>query len=133
MSQENVEAVRRGLDAINRRDIETVLELCDPEVELRPSLVGGVEQTTFVGREGYRRWFEQQFETYDHVSFEPHDVRAVHDQVVALYTLRIRGAQSGVELESAGAAVFTFRSGRLTRQVGYQNQSDALEAVGLRE
>ena len=133
MSQENVELARRGFEAINRRDIETVLELCDPAIELRPSLVGGVEQTTFVGREGYRKWFEQQFETYDYVSFEPHDIRAVGDQVVALYTTRIRGAQSGLELESPGATVFTIKAGRVVKQVGFQNQTDALEAVGLSE
>ena len=92
--------------------------------------MGGIEGTSYRGREGYRRWFEQQFETYDHVSFEPHDFRAVGDQVVVLYTTRVRGAQSGIALESEGGTVFTIRDGLLVRQVGYQRPEDALAAVG---
>src|SRR5687768_11088695 len=100
MSQENVEMVRRGFDAINRGDIDTVLAMTDPDVELLPSLVGGIEGTTYRGLAGYRSWFEQQLEAYDHISFEVHDIRAVGDQVVALYTTRVRGAHSGIELEA---------------------------------
>ncbi len=133
MSQENIELARRGFEAINRGDIDTVLELVHPRVELLPSLVGGVEQTRFHGREGYRTWFEQQFETYDHVSFELHAFRAVRDQVVALYTTRVRGRQSGIEFESPGATVLTFREGLVVRQVGYQDHEEALDAVGLQE
>ena len=131
MSEENIAIVRTGFEALNRRDIETVLGFCHPEVELVPSLVGGIEGTTFRGREGYRRWFEQQSEIYDEVIFDLQDIRAVADQVVALYDLRVRGAGSGVELESPRAAVFTIEEGQLTRQVGYESQADALRAVGL--
>lgn len=131
MSEENIALVRRGLEAINRRDIETVLSFCHPEVELVPSLVGGIEGTTFRGREGYRRWFEQQSELYDEVIFELRDIRAVGDQVVALYDVRVRGAGSGIELESPRAAVFTIEGAQLTRQIGYESQADALRAVGL--
>ena len=105
MSQENVELVRRGFDAIN----------------------------TYRGLEGYRSWFEQQRETYDHISSEVHDIRAVGDQVVALYTTRVRGAHSGIELEAAGGTVFTLRDGLVVRQAGYQRPVDALAAAGLAE
>ena len=131
MSEEAIALVRTGFEALNRRDVETVLGMCDPDVELMPSIVGGVEGTTFRGREGYRRWFEQQLEVYDEVIFEPYDIRAVGDRVIALYDVRVRGAGSGIELESRRAAVFTFAGGRLTRQVGYETPADALRAVGL--
>src|SRR6266487_586337 len=36
MSQENVELVRQGLDAVNRRDRAAWLALCDPELENIP-------------------------------------------------------------------------------------------------
>ena len=118
---------------MNRGDIDAMLAMADPNVELLPSLVGGVEGTTYRGRAGYRSWFEQQLETYDQISFELHDIRAVGDQVVALYTTRIRGARSGIELEARGGTVFTIQAGLLTRQVGYQSAADALAAVDLAE
>ena len=53
--------------------------------------------------------------------------------MVALYTTRIRGARSGIELEARGGTVFTIQAGLLTRQVGYQSAADALAAVDLAE
>ena len=43
MSQENVDAVRRFVDAYNRRDIEAMLEELDPEVEWHPAILALVE------------------------------------------------------------------------------------------
>jgi hypothetical protein len=36
MSEENVEIVRRGTDAFNRRDKAAFIALCDPQVENVP-------------------------------------------------------------------------------------------------
>ena len=44
MSQENVEAYKRGLDAFNRRDVEAMLQELDPEVVMHlalPAMFGG--------------------------------------------------------------------------------------------
>jgi ketosteroid isomerase-like protein len=133
VSQKNVEIVRRGVEALNQRDIEGVLETVHPDVELLPSIVGGIEQTRFRGFEGYRRWLKEQAEIFPDLSIELTDIRSVGDQVVAVYVTRVRGKGSGIVLESPGAGVFTFRDGLLVRQVGYQDPRDALEAVGLRE
>jgi hypothetical protein len=37
MSQENVEAFKRGSDAVNRRDVEALLADVDPAVEWHPA------------------------------------------------------------------------------------------------
>ncbi len=133
MSGENVETVRRGFHAVNRGDLDALLKELDPEIELTPSLVGGVEQTHFHGHEGYRAWFQQQLEIYDWVRFELASVRAVDDKVIAIYTTRVRARQSGIEFEAPGAAVFTFRAGRIVKQTGYQRPEEAVAAVGLTE
>ena len=33
MSPENVEIVRRGIEAVNRENLEALLDLCDPQIE----------------------------------------------------------------------------------------------------
>jgi ketosteroid isomerase-like protein len=43
MSQENVEIVRRALDAYRRGDVEELLSYVDPEGELRSAIIGGAE------------------------------------------------------------------------------------------
>jgi hypothetical protein len=50
MSQEDVEALRRALDASNRRDIESFLAMLDPEVEWHPGLAALLEGEATVYR-----------------------------------------------------------------------------------
>lgn len=131
MSAENIALVRRGLEAINAGDVDTVLELMHPEVVLAPSLVGGIEGTIFHGREGYRQWWEENSEIYDQTSFELYDIRAHGDAVAALYVTHVRGGQSGVVLEQPGGAAFWFKDGLVARQNGYRSHAEALAAIGL--
>jgi len=49
MSQENVEIVRRGIEAWNRGDMDAFRELHDPDAVLRP-VSDWPEQGPFVGR-----------------------------------------------------------------------------------
>ena len=128
---DNVAIVRGAFEALNRGDIEAVLRICDPQIELRPSLVGGIEKEVFRGREGYKRWFEEVFQVYDEVHFDVQDIRAIGDRVVGFYVTRIRGARSGIELEAPGATVITLRDGLATHQVGYGSREEALREVGL--
>jgi hypothetical protein len=56
MSQQNVEAFQRGLEAGDRRDVETLLQELDPGVEWHSALHAllGAEQTVFRGHDGVR-------------------------------------------------------------------------------
>ncbi len=133
MSRQNVELTRKWFDAFNRRDFDAMLAMCDQDVEVVPALVGGIENTCYKGLPGYRAWLDQQFELYDEMTFEVQEIRPVGNRVLALYTARVRGKESGVVLEAPWWGVATIESGRIVRQVGYRNRDEALEAVGLRE
>jgi hypothetical protein len=39
MPQENVEVVRRGIDAFNARDLDRFMEDCDPDIELHSRFI----------------------------------------------------------------------------------------------
>lgn len=50
------EAVARGfVEAFNRRDADSLVALCDPAIDWRPSLLVGARRT-YRGHEGIRRW-----------------------------------------------------------------------------
>ena len=70
MSEENVEVVRRQLDAANAGDMDAVRELLDAEVILRP-VEDWPERGPFVGREAVMPWYEQLREAFDMSAFEP--------------------------------------------------------------
>jgi ketosteroid isomerase-like protein len=135
MSQENVEAYRRFLDAYNRRDVEAMLKELDAEVEYHPVLpmmLGG-EATVYRGHEGVRRLFREVYDAFDEIHTEYSEVRDLGDRVVAIGRIRMRGKGSGAETESPAAVVIDFRHGKSIRIRTYLDPQEALEAAGLRE
>jgi ketosteroid isomerase-like protein len=135
MSQENVEAIRRGTDAYNRGDIDATLEELDPEVEWRPLLqvlVGG-EATVYRGHEGVRELFRDFDETFTELQAEQSEFRDLGEQVVAIGHIRARGRESGASTETAIVWLLEFRNGKAIRIREYLDPADALEAARLRE
>ena len=55
------------------------------------------------------------------------------DRVVSLLRLRAVGAGSGAVVERSDGIVWTFRDDKLFRVDYFNNQDEALEAVGLRD
>ena len=132
MWQENVEALRAGEDAMNRGDLEAVLERVDPEVVFEPlrAPVSGA----YHGLDGIRKFFADTADSFDRFRVEHPDMRDLgDDRVLAIGTMRARVRQGGVETEVASAGVATFRDGKLVRWKDYGDRAKALEAAGLSE
>ena len=54
MSQENVEIVRRSLEAYAAGNVEEMLRYVDPQGELHSAIIGGAEGKVFRGHDGFR-------------------------------------------------------------------------------
>ena len=68
MSQENVEIVTRWLDAYNRRDLETLRALHDPDVELDWSASPGVQAGVYRGIDAVLRVCTDGFDSWEEFS-----------------------------------------------------------------
>jgi ketosteroid isomerase-like protein len=134
MSEENVNAVRAFLDASMRRDMERVVELVDPNVELHGT-VGGVEEgRVYHGlAEVIREYDEVDGEAWEERRIEPEEFLGVDDNVVVMFHEFRRGKGSGVELELDTAAIYTMRDGRVARIQGFMDPAAAKRAAGLSE
>ncbi len=133
MSRENVELVRRALEAFPRGDMDEMLSYLDPEVEFHSAIVGGAEGNVYRGHDGFRRWFSDSFESFEELRNEWREFRDLGDRVLALGHLRARGRESGVEVDSPMGWVFTIRHGRAVKAEGFLSRDAALEAAGLEE
>ena len=132
MSQENVEIVLRGVDAMNRVDAEALIALCDPQFEMR--LVGAVgEPVSYVGAEGVFQFFRDMSESWADWGFEVEQARDLGEHVLITGRQRGRGRASGVEVDSPRACVLAFRDGAVTELCYFTEPAEALEAVGLAE
>ena len=136
MSQENVELVRRFLDAWNRRDLETIRALSDPAVEF-------VNSPTAV-EPGTRRGFDEgtavlraQWEILLDGRQEIDRVYDRGDEVIMLGRVSRRMPASEARIDDRVLTSFTIRDGKFSRfQVlgfGAAEVQEALEAVGLSE
>ena len=133
MSEENVEAFKRGVAAGNRRDIEAFLAELDPEVEYHAALpmVGG--DAVYRGHEGIRERLGEVWDVLAETEFEFPEIRDLGDRIVAVGRFRARGKGSGVEVEMPVAYVIEGRGPKAIRVRTYLDPKEALEAAGLSE
>jgi ketosteroid isomerase-like protein len=132
MSQENVEVLRRGYEALNHRDLDAAFEFAEPEFELQlPE--GGMNVGSFRGREAVTKLFQDYFEVFDSWHMEPEEFFDAGDQIVVFVHTPARGKGSGVDVEFRPAHVWTMRAGKATRLEIFPERQKALEAVGLSE
>jgi ketosteroid isomerase-like protein len=128
MSQENVEIVRRVFEALNREDLDALVEAYDPEVEIETLMLG-----TYHGPEGARQAIEEGRRTLRGWRLDPSELIEARDSVIAIAHIRGAGQHSGIALGDLMALLFTIRNGLIIRQRSFRSKEEALEAAGLRK
>jgi ketosteroid isomerase-like protein len=132
MSEENVEIVRRAIEAFNRMDFDVALQDAAPDATVDFSHSRGPDAGVYVGHDAIRRLWADMTEPFERHTMIPDDFIAHSAYVVVPITSRMTG-RGGIELEAKSAMVATLRDGRLVRWTMYQDKSEALRAVGLSE
>jgi ketosteroid isomerase-like protein len=129
MAEENVEAMRRMIEATDRKDFLAVLADLDDEVEIDDK---DIPEAT--GRDSYLAWIGRWDEAWESWHIEDVEIRTGDgDRVIALFAMVVKGRGSGVELRRADALVASFRGGKAVKVGYYNDQALALKAVGLEE
>ncbi len=128
MSEEQVETVRRFIDAGVRDDLEAMLACLHPEVEMLP--LRASTEGAFRGHEGWKRFRADTWSHYER--FEPrYELADLGDGVIAYGAILVRGMGSGVEMEVPSAGIFQFRDGLIVRWEDFGSKELALEMAGL--
>jgi ketosteroid isomerase-like protein len=132
LSQEDVNIARRGYEALAREDMETVLELIDPDVRVevhtgRPDLP---ETEVLRGHAGFLENLRLLDEVFEDVEVTPEEFIEVGENlVVPIYTAG-RGRASGIRVENRVTHIWTIRNGKATRFQVFPTKEQALEALG---
>jgi ketosteroid isomerase-like protein len=133
MSQENVEIVRRVLEAVAAGDRDRVIAFADPDCVVDATR-NVFNPATYVGIDGVRQLFAGMDQTWAEMQVEPHEFVDGGDLVVVIGRLVGKGKGSGVNVERFNGQVWTLRKGLVVRlEIGYTDREAALEAAGLRE
>lgn len=132
MSQENLEVVRRSLEAWNRRDEGTWIELLSRDAELDWSRSISPFKGVYRGRAEHEAFWEVFWLTFADVRIETHELIDAGTEVVVWNTAHMRGRE-GIEVVARSALVDTVHHGLITRLRLFQERAEALEALGLSE
>jgi uncharacterized protein len=136
MSQENVEAVRRGYELFAAGDLEALTGLFADDAALADAGGLGLADTApgvRYGPEGFLRATEEVLEAFDDYRVEAEDFIDAGEAVVVPVRISGRGRASGAMMETRLAHLWVFRSGKVIRGDVYRSTEEALEAVGPRE
>jgi ketosteroid isomerase-like protein len=133
MSQENVEFLRRGYEALHRGDLETFKALSrvrlDPEFVFHSVWDGRV----FKGFEGTQEWISDTREVWASYEQKLEEIVDLGENVVVVVRIAGRGGGSGVPVSQDLAVVWTFVGDKAVRARSFTSRAEALEAAGLRE
>jgi ketosteroid isomerase-like protein len=133
MSQDNVEIVRRAVQAFNERDFPAIESVYAEDVVLRH--IGGMDAligTEFRGRDAVVNSMREVIDTVGGRG-EIEMIREVSDRVVVILNAALMGTVSGVPVTMRFGQVYSFREGNISLIDSYYSADDALQAVGLEE
>jgi ketosteroid isomerase-like protein len=126
---DDLDTIRRGIDAYNRGDVEAMLDTTSEDVVMVPmrSLLEGGE---YRGHDGVRRFMADMDEDWVEREVEIDEIRELDDSLLVLGSFRAIG-QSGTEVRFPVAWHSQIRDGKLVRMTAYSDQETALSELGL--
>lgn len=131
MSLRNVEVIRAGFEALNRRDLDAAFARVAPDCEFDLSRAVGlnqgiydVEQWRGITREWLGAWESSHWEVHEYIDLGEH--------VITPVTNRLRG-RDGIEVEACVTWLWTLGEGVVKRLAYYPETGPALQAAGRSE
>ena len=131
MSPEDVEAVRSGYDAWSDGDLDALLAVCDPEVELLTSGAFPDLAPVYRGHDGMRTFWQSMRVPWQSFNLEPERIVEGGDCAVVAVRFRAQGKDSGVVTELRQGHAVWLKDGRIFKVSTRMSVDEALEAAGL--
>ena len=118
------------MEALNARDVEALIALCDPDAELHSALaaVGGA---VYRGHDGLRTWQREIDDAFEEVRAEPEVFFDLGEHTLAFYVQHVRGRQSGAKVAMPAAQVARWRDGLCVYFKVYARREDAVRDLGV--
>jgi ketosteroid isomerase-like protein len=111
--------VRRLFEAFAARDVASLLDIVDPEIEFfGPTATVLNEGRCYRGHDGMRRYLRDAEALWEVLELDPQKLTVVGNHVVALGRVRAR-ARDGLEIDTAAAWVWRIEHGRVTWGCAY--------------
>ena len=128
MSQDNVEIVRSGFEALNAG--QPVYSIFHPALIYHPR-ADEPDPSAHVGRDAFERLLDGFLESFRDLRFDVLEVIDAGNRVIVSTVMHGRGAASAASVDDAYVFVYKLRDGLVVEGWEYRTKQEALEAVGL--
>ena len=132
MSQENVEVVRRAIEAFSTGDLDAAVQDADPAIEVDWSKSRGVEAGVYHGLAETRQFWATFHDAFERIVVLPDEFIEHGDHVIVCDRSRMWG-RDGIEVAARNVTVATVRDGRIIAWQLCRDRGEALKTVGLAE
>jgi ketosteroid isomerase-like protein len=134
MSEENVEATKLAVAALNRGDFERLEELYAGDAVLQDLQNAPDQPATVEGGQAIRQALNLWADAFDELRVDIDEYIDGPDAVICAAHWQGQGKTSGISIDVHQFDLYEFREGRVIRAVlGFRSKTDALEAAGLSE
>ncbi|HVS29124.1 MAG TPA: nuclear transport factor 2 family protein, partial [Solirubrobacteraceae bacterium] len=125
---------KRARAAIDRRDFEALMPVISDDMELHPAIGGAfVGATTYSGKEGVRRYFEEILEVIEDFQIEPLGFSAWRDYLIVPNRISGHGTASGIDIATEMTFIWRLRDGQFVWGATFFSRAEGLEAIGATE
>jgi ketosteroid isomerase-like protein len=123
------EITRRAISAFMARDLDGILAVADPRIQLR-SLLTEAERPLYHGHDGVREWFDAVFGVFP--DWRPQPRAASYDEdgaVVIPLDVTATGAGSGVPIDQTYWLGARVQAEKITFFGFFRTEDDAMQAI----
>jgi ketosteroid isomerase-like protein len=123
-----IDLVRGIIEALNRGDVDGMLERMDPDFEWRPLEASPVARE-YRGREEVRRYVEDWLATFESLRLDLEELTEIGDRVLVVVRGHGRGRASGVQLDSRFCQVWTVGPGAAIAMEEHSTREEGLAVL----
>ena len=129
MTESNVDVFRRMFADYTEGGVEPALRWVHEDAVIEIPSNMSAEPDTYHGHDGARRYFAGFDGMIEDVHFEPVELAAVGERVLAHLQVTGRGASSGLEVMQEAFVVTEFADGRIVGMRPYPSREDAERVI----
>jgi ketosteroid isomerase-like protein len=125
--EDNIETVRRFVDAIGRGDLDLASSELAPRFEVDDTDIPDSD-----GQDSFYTWIGRWNDVFESWRIEePEYIPVGDDKVLSLFRMVAQGKGSGIELSRDDASISELRDGKIAKIGYYNDQDQARKAIGL--
>jgi ketosteroid isomerase-like protein len=128
---DKVALVRKTFEAICAWDVDTLVQLYDPDVVLLPLTGTRVESGGYRGHDGVREYMSEARDLWEVLEPVGETFTDLGDHVLVTGRCRVRGRSSGAESNPVCAWVIGVRDGLIVSHRACESYDEALRVAGI--